>query len=35
MKAEELLEAIGCIDTKLLLEAEKVSDEELSEKDNA
>lgn len=32
MKVEELLEAIGCIDTKLLLEAEKVADNKLPKK---
>lgn len=35
MKAEELLEAIGCIDTNVLQEAEKVSDYKLPKKDNA
>ena len=34
MKAEELLEAIGCIDTNLLQEAEKVLDYKLPKKDN-
>lgn len=35
MMEMELLEAIGCIDVNLLLEAEKVSDNKSPKKDNA